>query len=244
MPTNVWSTIRTSFRRKMGMRSTPSTVSISTVPASVHLEVHVDYPITSRVINSLMRTNRHLQLLMPVIVDPAIISPPSHTSYGNGNRTTLHWAVIHEHPPLLRKLLQSDKADTILTVPDRHGATPLHSATFLECKGMVEMLLNKGAKRKHQNGRRTRRWANSASLRRIPWTRRTHRVTACGRQAPTLRRERMLAAIRHYSLLLCEMTEKVVDSTWSSSSSVFSLSLACSFRCSRVTSTPPFLTVH
>ena len=46
---------------------------------------------------------------------------------------------------LLWKLLQQHRVDTILNVPDRHGTTPLHSATFYACEGVVEMLLNKGA---------------------------------------------------------------------------------------------------
>ena len=79
---------------------------------------------------------------MPIILDRAITSPPSHTSFET--RTILHWAVAHDIS-LLRKLLQRPKVDTILNVPDRHGATPLHSAVFYLCQDMLELLINKGA---------------------------------------------------------------------------------------------------
>ena len=130
------------------MRSTPST------------QIHVDGPInhlpsecilmvTDNLsgftdINSLMRTNRrHLQLLMPIILDRAIISPPSDIS--SGNPTILFWAVRHGYVLLLRRLLQRPMVDTILNAPDRFGATPLHFTTFRRYDDVVEMLLNKGA---------------------------------------------------------------------------------------------------
>ena len=147
MPTNFWSIIRTSFRRTT--HSTFSTEvhvddSINQLPGELILMVADNLPGFTDISSSMRTNRRHLQLLMPIILDRAIISPPSHTSYGNGNRTILHWAAIH-HPPLLQILLQRSKVDTILNVPDRHGVTPLHSATLYKRKDIVKMLLDGGA---------------------------------------------------------------------------------------------------
>ena len=80
---------------------------------------------------------------MPIILDRAIISPPSHLA--SGNWTILHWAVTHSTAQLLPELLQRPRVDTILNVGDSYGATPLHSATFYVLERAVGMLLNKGA---------------------------------------------------------------------------------------------------
>ena len=80
---------------------------------------------------------------MPIMLDRALTYPPAHTSFAD--RTILHWAVGHGELHLVRKLLQREKVDRMLSLPDLYGATPLHTATLLGSRYMVALLLGKGA---------------------------------------------------------------------------------------------------
>jgi hypothetical protein len=113
-----------------------------------------EYLPTLQAVNSLLRVNRRLQLVLsPILIQRGITAPAPKSSAATSfqrkpipGRSVLHQAVAHGREKLVIQLLASGAAKNgLLSRRDCSGATALFSAALLGQERMVELLLAGGA---------------------------------------------------------------------------------------------------